>query len=318
MAVDKPDKTERMVNLTILLLSSRRYVSKEQIRQTVQGYQGLSDDAFERKFERDKDDLRSLGVPIEVGTTDILFDDEQGYRIARRDFELPPIEFTPDEATVLGLAATVWQQASAAEGTAHALAKLRAAGVELDTARLTALEPQISAREDAFDPLWQAFVARRVVRFEYRGDQERTVEGWRLAWRNNSWYLLGYDRGRQAPRLFKLSRITSAPRALGKPDAYAVPGEEEIDEQLRDRITPESDLETVVAIRGERAPALRRRGAACAAPLELPTGFEAYQVTLNSNGAVAEIASYGPDVIVLEPVWLRSRVLEHLRQVVSG
>ena len=108
-------KTERLVNLTILLLSSRRFVPREQIRSAVEGYRGLSDDAFERMFERDKEDLRAMNVPVATGTNDSLFGDEPGYRISRTDFELPPIDFTPDETTVLGLAATVWQQASAAE-----------------------------------------------------------------------------------------------------------------------------------------------------------------------------------------------------------
>ena len=106
-----------------------------------------------------------------------------------------------DEATVLGLASTVWQQASMAEDTAHALAKLRAVGIELDAGRLTALAPRLSAREEAFEPLWQAVVDRQAVKFGYRtADEVRTVEPWRLAWRNISWYLVGYDRDRMAPR----------------------------------------------------------------------------------------------------------------------
>src|SRR5690606_26091473 len=95
-------KTERILNLTICLLVSGRFVSKGQIREAVEAYHGLSDAAFERTFERDKDELRALGVPIEVGSYDPLFDDEPGYRIRPSEFELPPIDLTADEAAVVG------------------------------------------------------------------------------------------------------------------------------------------------------------------------------------------------------------------------
>lgn len=310
-------KTERLVNLTILLLSSRRFMPRDKIRRSVQGYEDLSDDAFMRMFERDKDELRKLGVPIETGSNDHFFADELGYRISRRDFELPPVDFTPDEATVLGLAATVWQQASVAGDTAHALAKLRATGIDLDIGRLTALAPRLSAREEAFEPLWQAVIDRRAVQFGYRGsDEVRTVEPWRLAWRTNSWYLVGYDRGRRAPRVFKLTRITDALRGIGEPDAFEVPDTESISQHASILAVRDQDLEAVLAIRDTRAPTLRRRGQPCAAPVPLPKGFQAYLVPFSSGNAVGEIASHGRDVVVLDPAGLRDQVVEHLRAVV--
>ena len=104
-------KTERLLNLVICLLATRRYLSAEQIRQTVAGYEELGDDAFKRKFERDKEDLRDLGIPLETGS-DSVFDDEPGYRIRRDDYSLPDIAFEPAELAVLGVAARTWQQAS--------------------------------------------------------------------------------------------------------------------------------------------------------------------------------------------------------------
>ena len=83
-------KSERLLNLLIMLLVQRHYVSKERIREIL--YPGSSTDAFEKMFERDKEDLRALGVPIEVGGFDPLFEDEQGYRIVRSAFELPEID----------------------------------------------------------------------------------------------------------------------------------------------------------------------------------------------------------------------------------
>jgi len=92
-----PRKSERIMNLAICLLLARRFVEKSQIREVVEGYHDLSDAAFERTFERDKDELRLMGVPVETGSNSALFPDEIGYRIRRKDFELPPISFTPEE-----------------------------------------------------------------------------------------------------------------------------------------------------------------------------------------------------------------------------
>ena len=114
-------KSERLLNLLITLLVSRGYVTKQRLREVIEDYRTTSsDDAFERMFDRDKDDLRALGVPIEVGGHDALFEDEAGYRIVRSAFELPEIAFEADEAAVIGLASRVWQQAGLASATSDA------------------------------------------------------------------------------------------------------------------------------------------------------------------------------------------------------
>ena len=102
-------KSERLVNLLIALLSTRRYLTKRELRETVEGYRASkSDAAFERQFERDKEELRNIGVSIETGSNDLFFEDEEGYRINRAEFELPPLTFTPEELSALGLAGQVW------------------------------------------------------------------------------------------------------------------------------------------------------------------------------------------------------------------
>ena len=90
------NKSERLLNLLILLLVQRHYISKDRIRATVDVYRDATDEAFERMFERDKDELRALGVPIELGNVDPLFDDETGYRIRPDEFALPGIELSAD------------------------------------------------------------------------------------------------------------------------------------------------------------------------------------------------------------------------------
>ncbi|GAA2759535.1 helix-turn-helix transcriptional regulator [Actinopolymorpha rutila] len=123
-----PRKSERLMNLVICLLVSHHFVPKARVRQLVEDYREQTPEAFEKMFERDKDELRDLGIPIEVGSVASGFDDEVGYRIRRSEFELPPLTFTAQEAAVLGLAARVWEHASLAEATSRAVLKLGADG----------------------------------------------------------------------------------------------------------------------------------------------------------------------------------------------
>ena len=93
-------KTERLLSLVVCLLSARRYLTAAQIRDAVPGYPE-SFEAFKRMFERDKDELRELGIPLETGTQS-PGEEEAGYRISRQAYELPEIRLEPDEAAVLG------------------------------------------------------------------------------------------------------------------------------------------------------------------------------------------------------------------------
>ncbi len=222
-------KSERLMNLLITLLVSRGYVTKDKLRELIPDYrEASSDDAFEKMFERDKDDLRALGIPIEVGGFDAGFDDEHGYRINRDAFELPEISLAPDEAAVLGLAARVWQQAGLAAATSDALLKLRAGGVEIDREALDVVRPQVAPDEPAFEPFWQAVSTRQEVRFGYRKaaattSEERTLQPWGIVSYRSRWYVVGRDVDRDAPRLFRLSRVSGEVLLLGEPEAFEVP-----------------------------------------------------------------------------------------------
>ncbi|GAB3716323.1 helix-turn-helix transcriptional regulator [Mariniluteicoccus flavus] len=308
-------KSERVLNLTICLLATSRYLTREQIRGMVEGYGGSSQENFERMFERDKDELRNLGVPIETGP--IGAEDETGYRIRRTDFELPPVEFTSDEAAVMAVAGRVWQEARLAGSTASAMGKLRAAGLEPDADRLRTLTPVVAAREAAFEPLWQAVVTRTPVGFGYR-TQRRSLEPWGITSHRGAWYVIGHDRDRDAPRMFKLARITDMPEPIGEPGAYAVPADLDIRDLARSLDPAEPSREAVVAVRGHKAPDLRRRGVAVEPPVALPTGFTTWRVAYaDREDIVAEIAASGSDVIVCDPPELRTAVRRHLRAVVG-
>lgn len=107
-------KTERLMNLIFALLVSRQYLTKEQIRDSIADYRDSTPQAFDRKFERDKEELRELGINVEMGQNDKYFNDEPGYRIRRDEAELPDLELTREEAAVIGLATQVWEHAGLA------------------------------------------------------------------------------------------------------------------------------------------------------------------------------------------------------------
>jgi proteasome accessory factor B len=306
---------------------SGRYLPKSQIREAVEGYHDLSDTAFERTFERDKDELRALGVPIEVGSFDAFFDDEPGYRIKASEFELPPVELDADEAAVVGVAARVWQHASVAESTQSALAKLRAAGVEPDTSQLATLEPSVQAREEAFEPLWTAVLDRVRVSFTYRGTEKRTLEPWGMTASKGRWYVIGFDTDRQATRMFKLTRITDKPRRLSKVGAYQVPEDLDLRGLARSLAPAEPHRTATVAVRTGKGPTLRRRGRPAEVTggdtpgpeVRLPIGFETLTVGFSDLHTLAEeIVRYGADAVVLDPPELRRRVLDMLGRVAAG
>ena len=181
-------KTERLLNLVIALLSTRMPLSKARIRGAVPQYLSTaSDEAFDRMFERDKDELRELGIPLATAVIDPLFDDELGYRIDKREYALPEIAFEPDEVAALTLAGRAWARASLAGSAAAALRKLRSAGVEIDDSSLVGIEPVVRTTEDAFEPIRKALVHRQVITFGYRkSDGEHTnyflfLKNWREA-----------------------------------------------------------------------------------------------------------------------------------------
>ena len=305
------------MNLAICLLMARRFIEKSQIRQVVEGYHDLSDAAFERTFERDKDELRVMGVPVETGSNNPLFPDEVGYRVRRKDFELPAIEFDSAETAALGLAATVWESATQAEQAVSALAKLRAAGVDPDPARLSGLAPSIGAREPAFTSIWAATGDRTPIRFSYKG-QARQVEPWAMTYRRGAWYLLGRDRDRDAPRMFKVARVDAPAQKIGKPGSYQVP-DVDLDAAWRRLEPKQADTEAIVAIRPGRAAEVRRRGRPAEHQGTVPTGYEVYAVGYaRAADLVGELCAHGADALVLSPARIRQGVLTELTAVAGS
>ncbi|QDY75978.1 helix-turn-helix transcriptional regulator [Streptomyces qinzhouensis] len=322
-------KAERLMNLALCLLGTRRPLSKRELRESIEAYveafrptdaSAGSDESFNRMFERDKDDLRELGLVIE--TVENL-DGEVGY-LARRDSNrLPPITFDAEEAAALGVAARVWQQARLAGAASGALQKLRAAGMpeaeEAYEERPSALEPRIPVHEAAFEPLMLACRDRRPVVFDYRKSsaarpEQRQVEPWTLeCWRGH-WYLAGWDRDRGAERVFRLSRITGRVRSRSGSFTAPVPDVSTVRETVESWAGETATRTALIRLRSGAGYPLRARAASVRAAgpdwdeLEIPYG----------HGLDAWLVEFGPDVVVVEPADLRADVMDRLRAVAKG
>lgn len=310
-----PRKTERLMNLFIALLVSRQFLSKDSIRESVEGYRGQNDQAFDRMFERDKIELRELGITVETGNNDKYFGDEVGYRIKRGDIELPDIDLTREEAAVVGLAAQVWEHAGLAAESTTAIAKLRAAGITIDTTVLRMVEPRLSANEPAFDPMWEAVTKRIAVRFDYQRPgaetTTRSVQPWGVISWHGRWYMAGFDLDRGDRRMFRLTRVRGNVTLAGEPGAYEIPEGTDI-QALAATIHPVGPLRTaVIRVRHGRGQALRRRAKSLRAVDEV---FDELEVDFSSTQEfAAEIASYAADVVAISPAQLRGDVIRRLR-----
>lgn len=302
------------MNLVFTLLATEQYLTKDQIRASIADYRESSDAAFERAFERDKSELRDLGIEIETGSHDAL-GGISGYRLERAEVELPQVDLTVEEAAVIGLAAQLWDHAGMAAEVTTALAKLKAIGNDIDPSVMRMTEPRLTAAEPAFDVVFDATTQRIPITFDYRtvaGESSaRRLEPWGMTAYRDRWYVGGYDRDREAPRLFRLSRIEGDVRHDGRPGDYEIPPDADLGAVARALYPPEADRTAVLQVAAGRGQALRRHAVRVDPQSD---GTDRVEVAFGSLHDLADaIASYGPDAHVLEPADLRDAVIGRLR-----
>lgn len=313
---------ERQLNLVVALMATSHGVTKAQIMESVSGYRQkagtASDAAMEKLFERDKDDLRRLGVPIETigSSTDARDLREARYRIPQSEYDLPEeIEFTPAELAVLGLAGSVWSEGSLSAEARSGLRKLRAVGGDADDEPILGFAPRMTAREAAFGPLQQALDQAVEAEFDYlKPGQEhptrRRVRPLALVDYEARWHVYGVDVDADGPRTFLLSRIvgevaltTTAfdPALRDGAGERALAGLEDV--AARQRALIEVNPGTEAELR------LRRRALPAAQGMLVPF--------VDLDVFADELASYGPEARVVEPEELRGAVIDRLRATVA-
>ena len=316
------------MNLVICLLSTRRFLTAAEIARTVPGYEhdardSRAHEAFQRKFERDKAELRDLGIPVETGTTSV-FDTEAGYRIARRDYELPELSFVADEAAALGVAARLWLHAGLASTASAALAKLRAGGAEVDVSGVPYDDiAPVSTVDEALAPMLAAVHVRRVVEFAYRAPSAdvaalRRWEPWGVVCWRGRWYVVGHDVDRGAERCFRLSRIVGVVNAVGEKAAYEIPADCDLIAHVAD--SPQgravtSRRATLRVVPG-RAAGIRRRAVQI-----LPRAGAVDRIVVpytDARSLATRLLRYGPDVVVEDPPEVRKEIVALLTEMAEA
>ncbi|SFN58050.1 helix-turn-helix transcriptional regulator [Mycetocola miduiensis] len=210
---------ERLFSLVLALLATEQGLTKAEILSTVQGYRQRYSSSggnatLERQFERDKDDIRELGIPLETveAPGDPGNNQLTRYRIPKGEYDLPKeLTFSPAEIAMLSLAATVWRQGSLSGESRRAILKLRSLGIESDEP-VIGYAPRVQIRESSFEPLRQALEHHHVVEFSYLKPGEstaktRTVAPLALVQHHGRWHLSAHDLPVDEGRTFLLSRI---------------------------------------------------------------------------------------------------------------
>ncbi|MEC7672942.1 MAG: WYL domain-containing protein [Actinomycetota bacterium] len=190
------DKLERLLNLTAALLHAEIPLTAEELRDRVGGYPDTKA-TFRRAFERDKDDLRSMGMPLRVEPVPGVDPPVDGYRLDRDEYAGTELAFEADELAALHLATSIVRL----DGDDTALVKLGAAGGNAPTDSVGRVP-----FNDTLATMIGAAVDRKALAFTYN-DVERIVEPWKLSFTRGHWYLSGFDRLRQDQRLYRVDRI---------------------------------------------------------------------------------------------------------------
>ena len=320
--VSRSAPEERLVNLVVALMATEQGLTKDTILSSVAGYReqleaGASKDALEKMFERDKESLRGLGVPIETIGNRADPDDlrEARYRVPTAEYALPEdITFSPAEVALLNIAGGVWGSESLSADARSGLRKIRALGIAVDEP-IIGYAPRIRVRDASFAALQRAIEQCRVVTFTYlrpgeARPRERRVQPLALVEYEARWHVYGYDLNVDADRTFLLSRIVGEVTLTRK----GFPA------KLREG-AGERALEGLRAV-AERQRALLEVHPGTEAALRLdrraeqaPQGIRVPYVDLHVFAD--ELASYGPEVRVVEPADLRAEVIRRLEATLA-
>lgn len=218
-------RIERLINLIAGLLEAPRPLTAEDIRTRIAGYDQDSHEAFRRAFERDKEALRDMGVPLELRATDPLAEQDDGYIIPKERYYLPELDLEPDEIAALRIATETVLGATEL-GAAAGLRKLSMAEeVPSRPGPRVVAGADVGLADPQLAEVHSAMLERHPIEFAYedgRGNHSsRRVEPWGLVHRAGHWYLVGLDRRERDQRTFRVGRIVPPVRRLQ--GTYEVP-----------------------------------------------------------------------------------------------
>jgi proteasome accessory factor B len=312
-------KAERLLNLVAMLLETTRPVTAQHIHDTIPGYDQSNWETFKRMFERDKDELREMGIPVELVATD-AWEVEEGYRIPKDKYYLPELSLAEDEMAALVLAAGLVRMEDP-DAARMALMKLSSEGAgPAPEGGLRRMSADLGLAAPGLARAFAAVADRKQVSFRYRGRQgesSRTMDPYGLVHRKGAWYLIGLDHSSGGQRSFRLDRVAGEIHQVDP----SHPGPEfEVPSGFR----PQAALETPPFLQGDVVAAARVRFSPSTAwwvgreaPwLELTAGQDGGgETTLgvtDVEGFLDWVLWYGDGVEVVGPATLRMTLRERL------
>ena len=308
-------KIERLINLTIALLATKRYLTKSEIFNSVDGYEGTPE-TKERMFERDKDDLRSLGIEIEVGSFDPLFNDEAGYKIKQEKYQFELGDISSTDVSLLSLAAEAWQAASFGDVAQKALLKLRSIGIASDEISIPGSVHKLNDGGQDLSLITKAIAQNQILNFAYLDSSmqsfARRVVPIALSTRSGYWYLSGVDQEIQEIRTFRIDRIQGEVSASQGPRDFETPVGFDASKALSH--SPTNDF-AVIDVRVGKATSLR----ALAISTKSLGEWDQIRVPIfNLDSMASLVLWHGQDALVQEPDNLKELVIQHLESLVHN
>jgi predicted DNA-binding transcriptional regulator YafY len=300
---------ERVLNLLAFLLTADRPVTADEIRRTVAGYDQDSDEAFRRTFERDKDLLRNLGVPLRLEAVD-LWEVEHGYVVPSDEYAMADAGLTDEERAAMWLAVHMVRLGGQAPDPG-AIFKLGGAPLAAAGEPLAA---DLGATSEHLAELFAAVTDRRHVRCTYR-DAPRLLEPYGLVHRNGHWYLVAAqpETGTRAFRVDRMSRV-----GIGDtPGAFTRPPGVRVSDALAEAPWEAGGdtIEGVIRFDPEVAWWARRRLSPRASVTEEPDGgLVARLPVANPESLIGWVIGFEEHAEILEPPALRARMVAHLQE----
>ena len=308
-------RIERLINLIAALLEARQPMTAEDIRQRIAGYDQPSFEAFRRAFERDKEALRAMGIPLELRSTDPLGDRSDGYLIPKSRYYLPALDLEPDELAALKIAAQAVLGAGEEAGAGWLKLSIGDPSGNFESGRVT-WGADVAAEQPVLGPLYAALLERRPIRFRYESREgevtERTVEPYGLVHRRGNWYLVGRDAAKDEPRTFRASRVLAPVEPVNS--NYEIPASFDASALVARRPWEAGDEVVKAVVRFDSS---MRWWAEQNMPDHLvgnaPEGAVDLEVSVaNTDAFLSWIIELGGAAQILSPARLREQLLERL------
>ncbi|MFM2024590.1 MAG: hypothetical protein RLZZ56_603 [Actinomycetota bacterium] len=319
-AIEPDDQSERLYSLTLALIRTGVGLTKEEIFSSIRGYRfdveaagGIDGNlqSLERKFNRDKEDLRRMGLQLD-GAGSSEGDADYRYRISDDVYVWPKgTTLTSKQLQLLELAASVWEHAALSPEATSGITRLRAISAVGDRNLITGIAPRVNTVEPSFATLKRSIEELNEVSFRYRkadgSESVRTVQPWQLSHTHGLWMLLGWDEQRNAPRNYLLKRIHSKVERTSK--SFERPAKESIEAAKGELLSHyQGNIARIQVTAGTTA------------SMHFETHDKIDGVTslnyLDLHLLAEELLEFGSSVKVIEPVELKSLIQDTLKQVI--